>query len=35
MHGMDTKIDWNRLLVSQTEHITQVFEVSFLKGTSQ
>ena len=35
MHGTEPKTDWNQLLVSQTEHIPQVFDFSFLKGTSQ
>ena len=35
MHGTDPEIDWDRLPVSQIEHITQVFDVSSLKGTSQ
>ena len=34
MHGAELEIDCNWLTVSQTEHIPQVFDVSFLKGTS-
>ena len=32
---MEPEIDCKRLSVSQTEHIPQVFDVIFLKGTSQ
>ena len=35
MYGSEPEIYWNRLPVSQTEHITQVFGVSFPKGASQ
>ena len=35
MHGTKPEIDWNQLLVSQTEHILQVFNASFRKGTYQ
>ena len=35
MHGTDPEIDWNRLPVSKTEHIPQVFDVSSPKVTSQ
>ena len=35
MHGTEPYIDWNRLPVSQTEYIPQVFEIGFPKGTSQ
>ena len=35
MHGTEPEIDWNRLPVSQTEHILQVSEISFLKVVSQ
>ena len=32
MHGTDPEIEWNWFPVSQTEHIPQVFVVSFTKG---
>ena len=35
MYGMETEIDLNHLPVSHTEHIPQVFGVSFSKGTSK
>ena len=35
MHGAESEIDWNRFLVSHTEHIPQVFDVNLPKGTSQ
>ena len=35
VYAWDGAIDWNQLLVSQIEHILQVFDVSFQKGTSQ
>ena len=35
MYGTEPNIKWNWLPVNQTEHITQVFEVSFPKGASQ
>ena len=35
IYGTDPEIDCNRLLVSHTEHIPRVFEISFWKGTSQ
>ena len=33
MHGTESSIDWNHLLVSQTEHLPHVFNVIFPKGT--
>ena len=35
MHGMEPAIDWIRLLVSQTEHQHQVYDVSFLRLTKR
>ena len=35
MHGTELEIDWNRLLASQTEHLIQLYDVSFLKGMMQ
>ena len=35
MHGMKPDIDWKRLLISQTEHTPQVFDVNFPKGMLQ
>ena len=35
IHGTEPDIDWNRLPVSQMDHIPQAFDVSFPKGTSQ
>ena len=35
IHGKEMVIDWNRLLVSQTEDLPQVYDVSFPKGTTQ
>ena len=32
MHGTDPVIDWNQINVSQTEHLPQVYDVSFPKG---
>ena len=33
-HGTETEIDWNRLTISQTEHLPQVYEASSPKGTT-
>ena len=33
--GTEPEIDWNRLPVSQTEHIPQLFDTRFPKGVSQ
>ena len=35
MYGIEREIDWNRLPVSQTEHIPQIFYISFPKVTYQ
>ena len=35
IHGTEPDIDWNRLPVSQMDHIPRVFNVSFQKDTSQ
>ena len=33
MNGKEPEIDWNQLLVIQIEHIQQVFDAIFMKGT--
>ena len=35
MHGVEPEIDWNRIPVIQIEYLPHVFDVRFLKGTSQ
>ena len=35
MHWTEPVIDWNRLLVSQTEHLPQVYDIRFRKNTMQ
>ena len=35
MHGAETEIYWNLLLVSQTEHCLQVYNVRFLRSTKR
>ena len=35
MNGTEIEVDWNWLPVSNMEHIPQVFDTSFPKGTSQ
>ena len=35
MHGKEPETDWNRLTISRTERIPQVFDVSFLNGVYQ
>ena len=34
-HGTGPEIDWNQIPVSQMEHITQLFDIILLTGTSQ
>ena len=35
MHEKEPEIDWNHLPVSQTEHLTQVYDIRFPKGMVQ
>ena len=35
MHGIETSIDWNDLLLSNIEHLTHMLNVRFPKGISQ
>ena len=35
IHGINTEIDWDRLLVSQHENLPQAYKVRFLKTTNK
>ena len=35
MHRKESTIDWSQLLVSQTEHQPQMYDVRFLRSTKR